>query len=138
MMILTVGCGGGGPSAAVGQPQGKQTIGPHGGVAVPLGETGYAELVAEPIGDGTRAKLALYILSPDLKASHIGTASGVSVDLQTPNGAINTVLQPASGTDATGKNRHEAGPGVYELEGVSGKVILTLDGQAYEVSVSPN
>lgn len=130
-----VGCGGRGRSGPGPGEQARQTVGPHGGVAVRLAEQGYAELVAESSGGSN--VLAVYLLGTDLKTPLASRASSVSAELLAAGGPQSFQFQPKPGADPSGANRYEATAGTLTEDRFDGKLKIELDGQVFDLTISP-
>lgn len=125
---LLPGCAGGGASS---EPPGgtlQQDVGPHGGVAVPLGERGYAEILVDVKG-GSQTTLVAHFLEPDRKAPLAATPTNVTANLKLPTGESPSVSFSPQG-DAAAK-RFVSNPGDYNFDELRGELSATLDGEAF-------
>lgn len=127
-VLFFSGCGGGGASS---EPPGgtlRQDYGPHGGVAVPLGDRGYAEIVVDTQG-GSQTKLVAHFLSTDRKSPLATTPTNVAANLQLPTGENSSVTFTTQGDPSA--QRFVSAPGVFDFDELRGEISATLDGETF-------
>jgi hypothetical protein len=140
VLVLGSGCGQGVPAPAV--PTGT-TTGPHGGIAVPLGDgAGYAEILLEKEGaakgkpkPGVRPRFAVYVLNAERTGPASPPPSEARLKVALPTGTTVDVALTASAKagDPTGPARYVSQPGDYDYDELSGEVTVTLDGKSSTV-----
>lgn len=126
------GCGSGPSTPAAGQ---GTKIGPHGGPALPLGESGFAEVVLDrskvkPVtNDG--ARIQVYFLDPGLKAPLSPAPTEVTVKAEPPGESpLTLTLKPEPGDKPLDKGRFVSPPGKLDYDELRGEVTATVNGSA--------
>jgi hypothetical protein len=126
------GCG----PAAPGAVDKPLRLGPRGGVAVALGEKGYAEIVRERTGGANAtgpSVLAVYFLQPDLKTP-LSAPSSVSLTFAAPEDSSTRSFALQSKPHAGQK---DAAPcfvteaGSFDYDELSGELTATVDGESF-------
>lgn len=133
LAVVATGCGGAsGPATSPDAPA-RQGVGPHGGVAVALGDAGFAELVVEP--GPSDSVLAAYFLQPDRTTPLAARPTSVVVEADAGSGPASLPLQPKTGTSPD--NRFEADAPAGLDDRFNGKLTVVLDGQTHVVPIAP-
>lgn len=122
---LAVGCGVGTPAVS----SGGTKIGPHGGVARPIG-AGYAEVLIDKDfkKKGAKPRIVVYFLGPDAKTALASAPTDVSVKAVPPVGEPSTALLSAEG------DRFVSPFGDYDHDELQGVVSATVGGQPLTVN----
>lgn len=133
-LVAAVGCGGLAGQLNSADSPARQGVGPHGGIAVAVGETAFAEIVTN---DKATPVLAVYMLNPGLDQALSITPTAVELQYDPGTGPARTTLQPKPGPGVLDTNRFEATLPAGLDDRFSGTLKVTLDGQIHEVAISP-
>ena len=135
LLILVAGCARRGSTVFTGTP-----IGPHGGPTVVLpGGAGVGEVVIEVVPGGSGSKqddqVVAYFLTSDLKAVAASLPSDVSVKLEFPDRAAETIALSAESKadDATGSARFASAPGSFPVDFPVGELSGKVNGQSFKL-----